>query len=155
MVTERAAALALGATGRVIGEDSGLNLADDNQEVADNIFERLGPGVSAHVAVNQHGEHFARGKGPNGEEIKVAEKGPNAGREDYVDQKTGKRVYNATNHAVMYGRTPDGKKYLYDPLHRPPYMTEDHPDFEDHAKNLIAKNKDGDYYAKFTRFIGD
>lgn len=144
-----------------VGEQSAWNPAnwfqDDNAEVSDEVWGRIGSGQTAHVGVNLYGEHIATGKGPNGEAVQYD------GDRPYFVTGSGKKEYleEDVNHAVLFGRNAEGQRFIYNPIGEPPYLVEKPGDqastkaLDEMSAKLMANRKSGgggDYRAKVTRF---
>lgn len=140
---------------------------DNNEEVANKVFESIPNGGSAHVGVNLYGEALAKQAGPNGEKIQKSDRGelyyiPG----DKPDQVTNREyIYRADgkergiNHAVLFGKSADGSRFIYNPNGDPPMISEKSAgkkQFEAMAADLIARQKAGtvtdDYKARVTNY---
>ncbi|MBI2566657.1 MAG: hypothetical protein HYV63_06460 [Candidatus Schekmanbacteria bacterium] len=157
-----------------VGEQSGWNpenwFQDDNGEVSDNVWEKIGNGKSGHVGVNLNGEYLAEGHGPNDEPLKTDSRGtPYLEVGDKRDGLNPDNINNSfnppryylndeSNHAVVFGRTEDGQRYIYNPYGTPPLLRERKGDsasseaIDRMSKNLMARKGDGDYHAKLTQY---
>lgn len=150
----------------------------DQEEVTEQIWADLKPGQQAHVSVYGQSTYLAQGKGPHGEPIEKDWDGTPC----FVDQELLKelRAKNAAapigqedseailrkkatvrleggeaNHAVLFGRTESGARYIYNPGGNPAYLHEDprNPaEFDRKAAALVPKAGKDDYYAHVTPY---
>jgi hypothetical protein len=142
---EAALGLAPGAKRKVDPKDERVRSAKD-------IFDGLRPGEVARVAVHSKGIHVALGRGPNGEAVKKVK-----GAYRLVDPKSGKPGETLTggpDGAALFGRTPGGTRYIYNPLADPALIDErSDPALLDRlAAALMPVDRNGDPVTRVTRY---